>query len=181
MCKLLKSKYCHVSSSTQSTQMTTNSVYLLHSRIVQVLHLRMFDFILRYPFFFQYSQLAKRQAIALKVLHDFTDKVIFRRRQQLLNKGLINNNQMNEDNDYVDIGIKKKQAFLDLLLQSSVNDQSLTDLEIREEVDTFMFEVSHFSFILGVGRHISRGMAAIFFRSEYFCWGFLSWDEALVV
>lgn len=104
----------------------------------------MFDFILRYPFFFQFSKLAKRQNIALKILHDFTDKVIFRRRQELLNKG-INNNKLNDelDDDFADLGIKKKKAFLDILLQSTVNDQPLTDLEIREEVDTFSFEVDN--------------------------------------
>lgn len=97
---------------------------------------RSLDFLLRYNFFFRFSPMAWKQRQLLKVLHSFTDRVIVGRRKMLkeFNQNLLENPL--ED----DMGIKKKMAFLDLLLQSTINGKPLTNLEIREEVDTFMFE-----------------------------------------
>lgn len=101
----------------------------------------MFDFLLRYPFFYNLSKLQKDEAAALRVLHGFTENVIRRRRQQLSNVKLGNDDSSNDDD-----GVRKKRAFLDVLLQSTIDGKPLNDLEIREEVDTFLFEALEIHF-----------------------------------
>lgn len=111
----------------------------------------MLDFILRYPIFYQYSSLIKQQEKALHVLHGFTDDVIRKRRKELLSmKSNNNDSSSQEDEDDKSMGIRKKRALLDLLLNSTIDGQPLSDLEIREEVDTFMFEVIRRSLHLAI-------------------------------
>jgi len=80
----------------------------------------------------------KQYIETLKVLHDFTESVI--RERKLTRKIGQSNSEAKENGG--DDGIKRRLAFLDLLLDSAESQKvPLTDLEIREEVDTFMFEV----------------------------------------
>ncbi|EDW60801.1 probable cytochrome P450 4d14 [Drosophila virilis] len=73
----------------------------------------------------------------IKAMHDFTDKVISERRDTL-QKSL--NEQSSTGTEENDVGSKRRMALLDVLLQSSVDGQPLSNNDIREEVDTFMFE-----------------------------------------
>ena len=68
----------------------------------------------------------------LATLHGFTNKVIKERQAEF------KANKLGSGQD--DVGIKKRLAFLDLLIEASDDGKVLTDEDIREEVDTFMFE-----------------------------------------
>ncbi|KAG8226957.1 hypothetical protein J437_LFUL009508 [Ladona fulva] len=85
---------------------------------------------------FALTPTAFTQRKCLKVLHSFTDMVIKEKKREYLERRS-NKELMTEETKPQK---KKIRAFLDLLVELSLEENLLTDLEIREEVDTFMFE-----------------------------------------
>ncbi|EDW82406.2 uncharacterized protein Dwil_GK25786, isoform B [Drosophila willistoni] len=105
--------------------------------ISMVLHKRMFNIFYRFDLTYMLTPLARAERRALNVLHEFTEKIIVQRREELL-RGTPSETETSSAD--ADVGAKRKMAFLDILLQSTVDEKPLTNLDIREEVDTFMFE-----------------------------------------
>ncbi|XP_072353006.1 cytochrome P450 4V2-like [Scyliorhinus torazame] len=74
---------------------------------------------------------------ALKILHTFTEKVIAERFCKTGNSEEVNHS----DSDSNSSRVKKHRAFLDLILNTTdESGKKLSLQDIREEVDTFMFE-----------------------------------------
>ncbi|CAO1368310.1 unnamed protein product [Diamesa serratosioi] len=123
-----------------NSQENSSSEYVKNvNEIADIIHKRSYDFILRYDIFFKFTPTYQRQKKLLKSLHDYTDKVIMDRREMLMIESKKEINLMEPQRDEV-FGAKRKIALLDLLLQSSVDGVPLTNNDIREEIDTFMFE-----------------------------------------
>lgn len=97
--------------------------------------LQRFDSTMKVFFPFLYRKLMKN----IKVMHDFTDKVISERRDTL-QKSLSESNGKADNVEEDDVGSKRRMALLDVLLQSTIDGKPLSNEDIREEVDTFMFE-----------------------------------------
>ncbi|KAL6418339.1 hypothetical protein ACFW04_012209 [Cataglyphis niger] len=113
--------------------------------IIKLMIYRLFKPWFHNDLIFALSPQGRKQKKILKILHGFTEKVIAERRlyhERTNYRYLENleNDKETEINDAEVFGIKKKRlAMLDLLIAIS-RDNLLSDLDIREEVDTFMFE-----------------------------------------
>ncbi|XP_039306249.1 cytochrome P450 4C1-like isoform X2 [Solenopsis invicta] len=92
---------------------------------------------------FSLSPRGKEQAKLLKILHGFTEKIIAERKDyhKRTNGQYMSNFSKDAVADETEtIGIKKRRlAMLNLLIQAA-QEGLLTDVDIREEVNTFMFE-----------------------------------------
>ncbi|XP_024875329.1 cytochrome P450 4C1-like, partial [Temnothorax curvispinosus] len=91
-----------------------------------------------WPDWLYYSlPVGKKFKSTIDLLHDFTKGVINKKKAERQSQ---NGYTDNEDNE-LNIGKRKRKAFLDLLLdQNAKDDIPLTDDELRAQVDTFMFE-----------------------------------------
>jgi cytochrome P450 family 4 len=121
---------------------TLMMIKLIHrsfiSRITEISFMKMFDIVKQVEFLYRFTEMHKQERKCLKTLHAFTDSVIAAKRKELMNKIDDEAESANSKNDF---GIRKKTALLDLLLQSTIDGKPLSDRDIREEVDTFMFAV----------------------------------------
>lgn len=78
----------------------------------------------------------------LRVLHNFSNSIILKRREELLKNGDASEQfESTTTAESGDSDAQKRMALLDILLQSAIDGQPLSNADIREEVDTFMFEV----------------------------------------
>lgn len=94
---------------------------------------RLHHFLGRDEWFWKLTPQKRRHDKLVNEIHEFTREVIQSRRQAKLEQAI--NDEGFED----DVGIKKRRALLDILLESTIDGRSLSNTDIQEEVDNFMF------------------------------------------
>ncbi|XP_043786659.1 cytochrome P450 4g15 [Apis laboriosa] len=134
-------------------------------KMCDILHLRHTKVWLRPDWLFNLTKYGKNQIKLLEIIHGLTKKVIQAKKEEYKSgkRNIIDNSVQkteSKSNNIVvegvsfgqsvglkddldvddDVGEKKRQAFLDLLIEAGQNGVLLTDKEVKEQVDTIMFE-----------------------------------------
>lgn len=145
---------------------THTNLYFECHRLSDIVHRRHYDISLRLDQLFKFSKLAKLQKKLLHTIHSQTENVIQEkwkdieekqktRMQEIVEKKSIATDSTENDNysrlyyarddlediDESDVSEKKRLPFLEMLMDIKTNSGQMTDEEIWEEVNTFMFEV----------------------------------------
>lgn len=118
-----------------NAQMDENSEYIKGvEEIRQIVTRRAVSPLKVHNIFYYFSRDCYKERKILKLLHQTTTSVIKRRKEELLR----NKNPVSSSDE---TGRKRRSPFLDNLIQGTINGVPLSDDDIREQVDTFMFEV----------------------------------------
>ncbi|CAD1480279.1 unnamed protein product, partial [Heterotrigona itama] len=149
----------------KSTQSSGFEYAMAVMKMCDILHLRHTKVWLRPDWLFNLTKYGKNQIKLLEIIHGLTKKVIARKKEEYKSgkRNVIDTSaQKNEKvgNTTVvegvsfgqsvglkddldvddDVGEKKRQAFLDLLIEAGQDGVLLSDKEVKEQVDTIMFE-----------------------------------------
>lgn len=131
-------------------------------KMCDILHLRHTRVWLRPDWLFNLTKYGKDQIQLLEIIHGLTKKVIKRKKEDYkagkrnfiktndkegnvtsvdgLSFGQSSGLKDDLDVDDNDVGEKKRLAFLDLLIEAGQDGVVMTDQEVKEQVDTIMFE-----------------------------------------
>ncbi|XP_013185532.2 cytochrome P450 4g15 [Amyelois transitella] len=139
-------------------------------KMCEIIHQRHYKLWLRLDYTFKFSSFFKKQIKLLEIIHGLTNKVIKSKKEIYLDnkaKGIVTPTMdeltrtnvdteanktisdnvfkgLRDDLDFIDendVGEKKRLAFLDLMIESVQSGTNIiTDHEIKEQVDTIMFE-----------------------------------------
>lgn len=135
-----------------------------------ILHSRQLKFHLRMDSVFNFTKIKQEQERLLGIIHGLTRKVVKQKKElfeknfadgklpspslseiiakeeseskeplPVISQGSLLRDDL-DFNDENDIGEKRRLAFLDLMIETAKSGADLTDEEIKEEVDTIMFE-----------------------------------------
>lgn len=112
--------------------------------IIRIAQERMFNTFYQFDFIFNLTSYARQFKKELKIIDDFNKTIIAQRRLELAKRQLElketpSDNLSDPDDDNVYFSKKKRMVLMDILLQSSIDGQPLTDDEVREEANTFLF------------------------------------------
>lgn len=130
---------CETSMGTQvNAQINKESAFVQSTKKMnRIMVSRTFSLLKTFDATYAYTKDYQIEKDALKVLHGYTMSVIKSRREELANRQMKDTSKDAHDDQ---IGNKRKDNFLDILLKSTVDGALLSDEDIREEVDTFTFE-----------------------------------------
>ncbi|XP_063386798.1 cytochrome P450 4c21-like [Cydia fagiglandana] len=117
-----------------SDQLVTTEYYQAFSRTLELLVRRGVNLLMHPDWVYQMTPMYKELVKCVEILHNVSNTVIAKKRSEFI---AIKQNGISKEH-HIDEGQTKFRSFLDIILELSEADPSMTDEQIRAEVDTII-------------------------------------------